>query len=50
MAVLIRRLEEQDQVESFDRGDEPLNNYQNNPQGSQGPNDPTLGSRQVVSV
>jgi GNAT superfamily N-acetyltransferase len=27
MAVLIRRLEEQDQVELFDCGDEPLNNY-----------------------
>lgn len=27
MAVLIRRLEEQDEVESFDCGDEPLNNY-----------------------
>lgn len=27
MAVLIRRLEEQDQVEAFDCGDEPLNNY-----------------------
>jgi len=27
MAVLIRRLEEQDELESFDCGDEPLNNY-----------------------
>ena len=27
MAVLIRRLEEQDEVERFDCGDEPLNNY-----------------------
>jgi len=27
MAVLIRRLEEHDQVELFDCGDEPLNNY-----------------------
>jgi GNAT superfamily N-acetyltransferase len=27
VAVLIRRLEEQDEVESFDCGDEPLNNY-----------------------
>ena len=27
MAVLIRRLEEQDEVESFDCGDEALNNY-----------------------
>ena len=27
MAVVIRRLEEQDQVELFDCGDEPLNNY-----------------------
>ena len=27
MAVLIRRLEEQDAVASFDCGDEPLNNY-----------------------
>ncbi len=27
MAVLIRRLEEQDEVEPFDCGDEPLNNY-----------------------
>jgi GNAT superfamily N-acetyltransferase len=27
MAVLIRRLEEPDEVESFDCGDEPLNNY-----------------------
>lgn len=27
MAVLIRRLEEQDEVELFDCGDEPLNNY-----------------------
>ncbi len=27
MAVLIRRLEEQDQVEPFDCGDDPLNNY-----------------------
>lgn len=27
MAVLIRRLEEQDEVESFDCGDEPFNDY-----------------------
>jgi GNAT superfamily N-acetyltransferase len=27
VAVLIRRLEEQDQLDSFDCGDEPLNNY-----------------------
>ena len=27
MAVVIRRLEEQDNVESFDCGDEPLNNF-----------------------
>jgi len=27
MAILIRRLEEADQVEPFDCGDEPLNNY-----------------------
>src|SRR5215471_5077766 len=27
MATIIRRLEEQDEVESFDCGDEPLNNY-----------------------
>jgi hypothetical protein len=27
VAVIIRRLEEQDKVESFDCGDEPLNNY-----------------------
>jgi len=27
VAVVIRRLEEQDEVESFDCGDEPLNNY-----------------------
>jgi len=27
VAVLIRRLEEQDEVEPFDCGDEPLNNY-----------------------
>jgi GNAT superfamily N-acetyltransferase len=27
MAILIRRLEELDQVENFDCGDEPLNNY-----------------------
>lgn len=27
MAVLIRRLEEQDELEPFDCGDEPLNNY-----------------------
>lgn len=27
MAVLIRRLEQQDEVEHFDCGDEPLNNY-----------------------
>ncbi len=27
MAVIIRRLEEQDDVEDFDCGDEPLNNY-----------------------
>jgi len=27
VAVLIRRLEEQDELESFDCGDEPLNNY-----------------------
>ena len=27
MAVVIRRLEEHDEVESFDCGDEPLNNY-----------------------
>lgn len=27
MAVLIRRLEEQDELDSFDCGDEPLNNY-----------------------
>jgi len=27
VAVLIRRLEEQDEVERFDCGDEPLNNY-----------------------
>ena len=27
MPVLIRRLEEQDQVEAFDCGDDPLNNY-----------------------
>lgn len=27
MAVLIRRLEEQDEVEPFDCGDKPLNNY-----------------------
>jgi GNAT superfamily N-acetyltransferase len=27
VAVIIRRLEEQDRVESFDCGDEPLNNY-----------------------
>ena len=27
MAILIRRLEEQDQVEFFDCGDEPLNDY-----------------------
>jgi hypothetical protein len=27
MVVLIRRLEEPDQVELFDCGDEPLNNY-----------------------
>ena len=29
MAVLIRRLEEHDEVEPFDCGDEPLNNYLN---------------------
>ncbi|HZQ54389.1 MAG TPA: hypothetical protein VFB14_19460 [Bryobacteraceae bacterium] len=27
MALVIRRLEERDEVESFDCGDEPLNNY-----------------------
>src|SRR5215471_1616069 len=27
MATIIRRLEEQDEVESFDCGDDPLNNY-----------------------
>jgi GNAT superfamily N-acetyltransferase len=27
MAIVIRRLEERDQVENFDCGDEPLNNY-----------------------
>jgi GNAT superfamily N-acetyltransferase len=27
MAIIIRRLEEHDEVESFDCGDEPLNNY-----------------------
>jgi GNAT superfamily N-acetyltransferase len=27
MAAIIRRLEEQDEVENFDCGDEPLNNY-----------------------
>jgi hypothetical protein len=27
VAVLIRRLEEQDEVALFDCGDEPLNNY-----------------------
>lgn len=27
MAVLIRRLQEQDELQSFDCGDEPLNNY-----------------------
>lgn len=27
MAVVIRRLEEHDEVETFDCGDEPLNNY-----------------------
>lgn len=27
MAVLIRRLQEQDELDSFDCGDEPLNNY-----------------------
>jgi hypothetical protein len=27
VAILIRRLEEQDEVEPFDCGDEPLNNY-----------------------
>jgi hypothetical protein len=27
MAIVIRRLEEHDEVKSFDCGDEPLNNY-----------------------
>jgi hypothetical protein len=27
MAIIIRRLEERDEVENFDCGDEPLNNY-----------------------
>lgn len=27
MAILVRRLEERDEVENFDCGDEPLNNY-----------------------
>jgi hypothetical protein len=27
VAVLIRRLEEQDELDCFDCGDEPLNNY-----------------------
>jgi hypothetical protein len=27
MAIIIRRLEEHDEVENFDCGDEPLNNY-----------------------
>jgi len=29
MAIVIRRLEEGDEVEKFDCGDEPLNNYLN---------------------